>query len=130
MRTISKASESSVEFFKTVVPDDLRVTVRPMFGNISAFVNGNMFMGIYGEDLFVRIPIEDRGELLKIKGASVFEPMKGMAMKEYIVVPRAWKKEQEMKSIHQWISKSLGWAGKLPPKQKKKSAKAVAPKKR
>jgi len=50
-----------------------------MFGNLSAFVNGNMFLGLFGNDLFVRLSSEDQKELLKKKGASVLEPMKGKA---------------------------------------------------
>jgi TfoX/Sxy family transcriptional regulator of competence genes len=47
-----------------------------MFGNVAGFVNGNLFMGVYGNGLFLRLSEEDRGELLKIKGASLFELMK------------------------------------------------------
>ncbi len=42
-RPMPKADKSSREFFTSMVPDDPRVTVRPMFGNLAAFVNGNMF---------------------------------------------------------------------------------------
>jgi TfoX/Sxy family transcriptional regulator of competence genes len=48
-----------------------------MFGNISAFVNGNMFAGLFGNDIFVRLSDENRRELLEEKGASLLEPMKG-----------------------------------------------------
>ena len=51
-------------FFESVLPDDPRVKARPMFGNVSGFVNGNMFMGLYGGDLFVRLSEADRAELL------------------------------------------------------------------
>jgi len=53
-----------------------------MFGNISAFVNGNMFAGLFGNDLFVRLSKESRKELLEKQGASLLEPMKGRPMKE------------------------------------------------
>jgi len=43
-----KADESSREFFTSMVPDDPSVTVRPMFGNLAAFVNGNMFLCLLG----------------------------------------------------------------------------------
>ncbi len=66
-----------------------------MFGNLSAFVNGNMFLGLFGNDLFVRLSGEDQLELLKMKGASVLEPMKGKPMKDYIMLPRAWRNQPE-----------------------------------
>jgi TfoX/Sxy family transcriptional regulator of competence genes len=89
-----------------------------MFGNISAFVNGNMFFGLFGDDLFLRLSGEDRSELLKSKGASVLEPMKGKPMKDYVVIPKTWRERPE--TVRAWISKSLGWSSKLPPKKTKK----------
>ena len=61
-----------------------------MFGNISAFVNGNMFFGLFGDDIFLRLSIQDQQELLKNKGASFLEPMKGRPMKDYVIIPRTW----------------------------------------
>ena len=60
---IPRPDEKSKEFFRSLLPDDSRVTIRPMFGNISAFVNGNMFAGLFGNDLFVRLSEERRKEL-------------------------------------------------------------------
>lgn len=115
---IPSPDKESTELFRSLVPEDDRVTVRPMFGNISAFVNGNMFFGIFGNDLFVRLSIEDREELLKNKGASMLEPMKGRPMKDYVVVPKIWLDRPD--TVRFWISKSLEWSSKLPPKKTKK----------
>jgi TfoX/Sxy family transcriptional regulator of competence genes len=104
-------------FLASVLPSDPMVKVRPMFGNKAAFVNGNMFVGLYGSDLFVRLPEESREELLKRKGASVFEPMKGRTMKEYVVIPSSWKKRPE--TAKSWVARSFAWAKDLPPKAKK-----------
>ena len=73
---IPRPDQESVDLFRSLVPKDDRVTVRPMFGNISAFVNGNMFFRVFGNDLFVRLSSEDQSELLKNKGSSMLEPMK------------------------------------------------------
>lgn len=112
---IPRPDENSKGFFKSILPNDPRITVRPMFGNIAAFVNGNMFMGLLGSELFVRLSEEDRMELLKEPGASIFEPMKGRPMKEYILIPRSWRNEP--KNVASWVSRSLGWASKLPQKK-------------
>ena len=64
---IPRSNEDSKEFFRSILPDDPRITIRPMFGNISAFVNGNMFAGLFGNDLFVRLSDESRKELLEKK---------------------------------------------------------------
>ena len=115
---IPRADEDSKKFFRSLLPDHPSVTTRPMFGNISAFVNGNMFVGLFGTDLFVRLPPESRQELLKKKGSSVFEPAKGKPMREYILIPRTWRDQPE--TIRLWVSRSLEWAGTLPAKKAKK----------
>jgi TfoX/Sxy family transcriptional regulator of competence genes len=106
-----------MDLFRSLVPEDDRVTVRPMFGNISAFVNGNMFFGVFGSDLFVRLSSEDRLDLLRNKGSSMLEPMKGKPMKDYVVLPENWRVKPE--TLRSWISKSLEWSSKLPPKKAK-----------
>ncbi len=50
-----KSSPEAREQFRGLVPDDERVTVRPMFGSVAAFVGGNMFMGLVKDELFVRL---------------------------------------------------------------------------
>jgi len=87
--SMPRADAESREFFESVLPDDPRVRSRQMFGSVAGFVNGNMFMGLHGSALFVRLTEEDRAELLEADGASVFEPMKGRPMKEYVLVPAA-----------------------------------------
>ena len=100
----------------SALPSDPRVKVKAMFGNKAAFVNGNMFVGVYGNDVFVRLPEAGRKELLREKGASVFEAMKGRAMKEYVVIPRLWKNRPE--TVKVWVSTSLVWVGGMPAKAK------------
>jgi len=116
---IPRPDEDSKEFFRSILPDNPRITIRPMFGNISAFVNGNMFAGLFGNDLFVRLSEESRKELLEKKGASLLEPMKGRPMKEYVVIPKAWRNQHE--TVRIWVIRSLDWTSKLPPKKMKNS---------
>ncbi len=115
---IPRADENSKEFLRSILPDDPRITIRPMFGNTSAFVNGNMFTGLFGNDLFVRLSEESRRELLDKKGASLLEPMKGKPMKEYVVIPKAWRNQHGTARL--WVTRSLDWASRLPPKNTKK----------
>jgi hypothetical protein len=63
-----------------LVPKDSAVKLKPMFGNLASFVNGNMFAGLFGEDLFVRLPDEERDQV-KQQGGHDFEPIPGRAMK-------------------------------------------------
>jgi len=113
---IPRSSEIAKESFRSLFPKDSRITIRPMFGNLAGFVNGNMFTGLYGEDLFVRLFGDDREELLRLKGTSVFEPMKGRQMKDYVVAPIKWM--QKLEIAQTWITKALEGTAKLPKKKK------------
>jgi TfoX/Sxy family transcriptional regulator of competence genes len=115
---IAHSTKESEELLRSLVPSAKEVAIRPMFGNLSAFVSGNMFFGVYGENLFVRLSESDRAELLKVKGAAVFEPLKGRQMKDYVVVPRSWASDPAR--IKPWVAKALDRSSRLPPKQKKK----------
>ena len=65
-----------------------------MFGQLSAFVNGNMFMGIFGDDVILRLPEAERNEVIGA-GGGPFEPMAGRPMKEYVMLPTAWRDEPD-----------------------------------
>ena len=114
---IPRPDEDSKEFFKSILPDDSRVRVRLVFGNDAAFVNGNMFVGLWGNDLFLRLSDDDRKELLKNEGVANFEPMKGRPMKGYILAPRTWKAQPQ--TLRRWVARSLEWTSDLPAKKSK-----------
>jgi TfoX/Sxy family transcriptional regulator of competence genes len=124
--TMPKPSERAKAAFQKLVPPDPAVSTRPMFGNLSAFVNGNMFCGLFGEDLFVRVSEADQAKLRK-QGGKVFEPMAGRAMTGYVVVPAGWQKKPD--ATRSWIVTALGWSKALPPKGAKaaKGTKAAKP---
>ena len=115
---IPHSDKESEALFKSFLSGDKTVTVKPMFGNLAAFVNGNMFAGLYGDDLFVRLSEQESQDLLKHDGAELFEPMKGRPMKGYFLIPRAWKKQPDQ--IRSWIRKAQSWTSKMPPKKKAK----------
>ncbi|MFN7990854.1 MAG: TfoX/Sxy family protein [Candidatus Micrarchaeia archaeon] len=81
-----KASAEIMKLFDSLLPDDPRVERRKMFGYPCAFVNKNMFCGVFGDAIMARLP-EGRREVLLGKGWKQFEPMPGRAMKEYLVIP-------------------------------------------
>lgn len=89
---------------------------RQMFGYPCAFENGQLFTGLFGDSLFVRLGEQDRAELLKTKGAAPFEPMKGRPMKEYVVLPPAMLEDEE--AVTSWMRRGLDFVRSLPPKKK------------
>ena len=115
MPTMPRPSEASKTFFRGLFADTPGIQIKPMFGNMAAFVNGNMFASLFGEDVWIRLSDEERPELLAVDGASVAEPMPGRPMKEYVALPAAWRDEPER--IHGWVARSVEWAARLPPKE-------------
>lgn len=111
--SMPRPSDESKALFASVTPIDPRVTVKPMFGSLAGFIKGNMFTGLYGETIFVRLPEEQRQELLQAGGAE-FSPMPGRPMKEYVAVPEEWRQEPDR--IGEWVTRSLAWAETLPEK--------------
>ncbi len=67
---IPKPTEADKDFFRSVLPDDPAVEIKPMFGNLGAFVHGNMFAGLFGPAVGVRLDDAGRAEL---------EPARGLA---------------------------------------------------
>ena len=123
-----KPSEEAKAAFTKLVPDGPTVTLRPMFGNLAAFVNGNMFAGLFGEDLFVRLPEEESVKVRK-EGGRNFEPMAGRAMSGYVVVPTGWRGKPA--AAKGWIATALELADRMPakvPAAKKAGAKKPAAK--
>jgi TfoX/Sxy family transcriptional regulator of competence genes len=114
--SVPKPDEASKDWFRSLVPDDPNVQVRPMFGNLAAFVNGNMYLALFGAAVAVRLPEEARAELLAEKGSAAFEPMPGRPMKEYVVLPAAWRSQPT--KARAWAERSFAWAATLPPKTK------------
>ena len=111
-----KPSEEAKAAFSRVVPDDPSITLKPMFGNLAAFVNGNMFSGLFGEDLFVRLPDEEAAQV-KRQGGRPFEPMPGHAMSGYVMVSATWQKNSD--SARVWVVRALALTRAMPAKTKK-----------
>src|SRR5919199_3247003 len=109
-----KPSSTALTAFESMVPDSPHVSKRPMFGNRAAFVNGNMFAGLYGEDLFVRLPA-DRLEELYVTGGKPFEPMPGRGMRGYGCVHPGWIEEPA--GAASWVAEALEFTSQLPAKE-------------
>ena len=112
---IPKPTEAEKERFRSLVPDDPRVTVKPMFGNLGAFVNGNMFMGLFGADIGLRLAPEEAYALRAVEGSGPFGPAE-RPMGGYVSMPPALIGTAEGAA---WVDRSLAFAATMPPKQAK-----------
>ena len=110
---IPRPTNEAKQRFRDLVPTDPRVVIKPMFGNLGAFVNGNMFMGLYGADVGVKLPEKDRTRLLAEPGAGPFGPEE-RPMGGYVTLPSSWSAKKAKK----WVDAALAEAAALPPKKK------------
>jgi TfoX/Sxy family transcriptional regulator of competence genes len=108
-----KSDESAREAFRALVPDDPRINVRPMFGTVAAFASGQMFMGLFADELYVRLGEGDRTALMAAGGGQL-EPMPGRPMREYVTLPD-WRARPD--DVRSWAARSLDYALSLPPKK-------------
>ena len=73
-----------------MLPDDPEIEIKPMFGNLGAFVHGNMFAGLFGPDVGVRLDEARREELAAVDGSGPFGPEE-RPMGGYLSLPRGWR---------------------------------------
>jgi TfoX/Sxy family transcriptional regulator of competence genes len=110
-----KPTDADRDRFTGLVPDGPGVEVKPMFGNLGAFVNGNMFMGLFGSDVGLKLAAADQEELLGQPGAGPFGPAE-RPMGGYVTLPAAWSADD----ARPWIDRSLAHVAAMPPKKPKK----------
>jgi TfoX/Sxy family transcriptional regulator of competence genes len=110
---IPKPTEAARALFDGLVPDDSRVEVKPMFGNVAAFINGNMFMGVFGADVGVKLPEADQ-QALRQAGGQPFGPAE-RPMSGYLSFPETFTQA----TAKPWVDQSIKYVGSLAPKAKK-----------
>jgi hypothetical protein len=81
-----------------------------------------MFTGVHNDEINVRLSEADRSRFLsEYDGARIFSPMKGMEMKEYVVVPPSVADKPAV--LARWIRKGFEFASSLPAKKAKTKTK-------
>jgi hypothetical protein len=100
--------------FRSLVPEGPGVEVKPMFGSLGAFVNGNMFSGLFGSDVGVKLDPAGLEELGSMEGSGPFGPAE-RPMGGYLSLP-ATLPEAEARA---WLERARDHVATLPPKVKK-----------
>ena len=112
-----KSPPELIALFEEVMPGPPAVP-RKMFGYPAAFVNGNLFMSLFQEQMILRLPEDIRAKIAGDGGWKRFEPMPGRPMGEYLVVPEEIVGRD--KELRQWVAKALTYGASLKPKAKSK----------
>ena len=120
---MAKASDEAKERFRSVVPHNPEVVVKPMFGNLGAFVNGNMFAGLFGSTIGVKLSGADRQVLESTERTVPFGPAE-RPMAGYTGLPEVWNAEGEADDARAraWVEKAFAYVAELPPKAPKAKA--------
>jgi hypothetical protein len=114
---IPKPTDADRDRFRALVPDEPGIETKPMFGSLGAFVNGNMFMGLLGSDVGVKLDEADRTALLTKPGTGPFGPSE-RPMSGWVRIPAGWTARQ----AKPWVAKAHAAAALLPPKQSRAKA--------
>ncbi len=109
-----KATDADKDRFRSLMPSGEGVEVKPMFGQLGGFVNGNMFVGMFGASIGVKLDPAAASELASLPGAGPFGP-EGRPMGGYTAVPDGMADAD----VAEWIARALDHVGAMPPKVKK-----------
>ena len=117
---IAKPTESDKERFRSLFAELPETEIKPMFGNLGAFVNGNMFAGLFGSTVGLRLSEADRDELTKSSETLPFGPAE-RPMSGYVGLPV----QDAPETIRRWGARALAHVAAMPPK----AARSPRPKK-
>jgi TfoX/Sxy family transcriptional regulator of competence genes len=89
------------------------LTERKMFGGLAFLINGNMSVGIHGDELIVRVEPETTTAALREIGARLFD-ITGRPMNGWILVGATGIDRPS--SLAKWVRRGAAYASSLPVK--------------
>ncbi|WP_404385890.1 TfoX/Sxy family protein [Knoellia locipacati] len=115
-----KHSDEAKAHFRTLVPGVPGVEVKPMFGSVGAFVNGNMFAGLFGDSLGVKLDEAGLDELRSVPGTGPFGPAE-RPMNGWLSLPPDLSDADRA----DWFERARAHIETLPPKVRKPARKTA-----
>ena len=87
---------------------------KKMFGGLAFLLNGNMCVGVHGDEMIVRLPPDETNVALAQKHTRVFDLSGGRPMKGWILVePKGLESD---KALSHWVATGVAFANSLPAK--------------
>ncbi len=106
-------SESQAVRVRRMLAGRKGISEKEMFGGIAFLLDGNMCVGVHGEDLIVRIEPARTDAMLREPGAKPFDlsgrpgrPMAGWLL----VAPAGYRTEAALQT---WVARGVGYAATL-----------------
>ncbi len=109
-----KATDEDKARFRSLVTEGPGVEVKPMFGQLGAFVNGNMFAGLFAPAVGVKLADDAMAELAAVPGSGPFGPAE-RPMGGYLALPEDMPDDE----ARAWVDRAREHVATLPPKRKK-----------
>lgn len=98
-------NEKLADKIRTALTGTKNLEEKKMFGGIAFMVNDKMCIGVDKDDIMLRCDIHETDELLKKKGARIFDLSGGRPMKGWLLVGPEGTKSQ--KDFEWWLNKAL-----------------------
>ena len=109
-----KATDADKDRFRSLVADAPGVEVKPMFGQLGAFVNGNMFAGLFGAAVGVKLDEAAAADLSALPGSGPFGPEE-RPMGGYLSLPDEMADDEAAA----WVARARDHVASYPPKRGK-----------
>jgi TfoX/Sxy family transcriptional regulator of competence genes len=110
-----KATDADKDRFRSLVPEAEGVEVKPMFGQLGAFVHGNIFAGLFGSSVGVKLEQTAAAELSALPGSGPFGPEE-RPMSGYVSLPAGLPDDKAAA----WVERAHAHVATFPPKAKKR----------
>ncbi len=114
---MEKPTAAAIDAFADAFPDDARATQKKMFGMPAGFINGNMFGGVFGNGVTMRLAGDRLAEVKALEGVGDFEPMHGRPWKDYAFADATVHGGSSQ--LRDWMAEALEHTAKMPAKKPK-----------
>jgi TfoX/Sxy family transcriptional regulator of competence genes len=104
--------EALAERLRDRLGDAAGLTERRMFGGLALLTYGNMTVGVFGDDLIVRVGPDAKGSALERPGVRPFD-ITGRPMRGWVLVAGEVLDDSVLDS---WIQRARMFVATLPPK--------------
>lgn len=107
--------------YNTALAEDIRARIgdhpnlsaKEMFGGIAFLINGNMGVGVSGEELMVRVGRDAHDEAVALPGARIFDKSGRPSRGWLVVSPAGFATDADLDA---WIERGVRYAESLAPK--------------